>query len=62
MSFYQQYALVNNDSNLSSDDLFQKLLGSKTVGASSTLFEQEVYSSINLTNILSLPETISGVF
>ena len=61
MSFYQQYALVNNDSNLSSDDLFQ-LLGSKTAGASSTLFEQEVYSSINLTNILSLPETISGVF
>ena len=51
-------SLANNVSNLSSDNLlFQKLLGSKTIGASSeTLFEQEIYSSTNLDNLLSLPE------
>ena len=51
-------SLVNSDLNLSSaDDLFQKLLGSKIVGAfSETLFEQEIYSSSNLTNVLSLPD------
>ena len=51
-------SLTNNVSNLSSDNLlFQKLLSSKTIGASSeTLFEQEIYSSTNLDNLLSLPE------
>ena len=51
-------SLANNVSNLSTDNLlFQKLLGSKTIGTSSeTLFEQEIYSSTNLDNLLSLPE------
>ena len=50
-------SLVNNLNLLSDNLLFQKMLGSKTIGASSeTLFEQEIYSSTNLSNILSLPE------
>ena len=51
-------SLANNVSNLSTDNLlFQKLLSSKTIGASSgTLFKQEIYSSTNLDNLLSLPE------
>ena len=52
-------SLVNSNSILSSEcsHLFLKLLGSKTPGASSeTLFEQDIYSSTNISTILSIPE------
>ena len=50
-------SLVNSDSDLSSDSLFIKLLGSKTAGASSeTIFQQDVYLFSNISTILSLPQ------
>jgi len=51
-------SLVNSNSILSSEcsHLFLKLLGSKTPGVSSeTLFEQDIYSSTNISTILSIP-------